>query len=398
MKMRAYPYGRVTEVGFVTAALAGAISLCSQIAGAEGADATLFVCLSYGLIVRAFLHRPPGPDAAVDPRLLGQYTLIEKLGEGGMGTVYRARHAMLRRPTAIKLLLPDKFAADSVARFEREVQLTARLTHPSTVRVFDYGRTPNGVFYYVMEYLEGATLADAVEQAGPMPAGRVIHLLEQAASALIEAHGIGLIHRDVKPANMFLTEQGGMPDVVKLLDFGLVKHVGDGHGEDAGEPDDVAVTRDDGLAGTPLYMAPEAIIAPDRVDARTDLYALGAVGYFLLTGGEVFSGRTVLEVCGQHLQVTPVSPSERLGQPVAPDLERLILACLEKDPARRPPSARAMVAALRACRDAGAWSEDDARRWLDQHGKALRGRRRRTPVGSAATPAMDISPKRASRR
>jgi eukaryotic-like serine/threonine-protein kinase len=294
----------------------------------------------------------------------------------------------LRRPTAIKLLPPDKFAAESVARFEREVQLTAVLTHPSTVRVFDFGRTPEGIFYYAMEYLEGATLAEVVAEGGPLPAGRVIHLLEQAASALIEAHAIGLIHRDVKPANMFLTEQGGVPDVVKLLDFGLVKQVSGAGGL---EHSDVALTQEDNvLAGTPLYMAPEAFTAPDKVDARADLYALGAVGYFLVTGEEVFSGWTALEVCSQHLQAKPVPPSQRLGKPVAPDLERLILACLEKDPAQRPPGARAMRAALRACQDAGVWSEDDARRWLDEHGQALRARQRRRPVGNSVTVAVDM--------
>jgi serine/threonine protein kinase len=330
-----------------------------------------------------------------DARRLGQYTLIEKLGEGGMGTVYRARHAMLRRPTAIKLLPPDKFGDESVARFEREVQLTARLSHPSTIRVFDYGRTPDGIFYYAMECLEGATLSDVVAEGGPLPAGRVIHLLEQAAGALTEAHGIGLIHRDIKPANIFLTEQGGIPDVVKVLDFGLVKQVaersaGAGAVTTTAIASQVALTQEGGLAGTPLYMAPEAFTTPDKVDPRTDLYALGAVGYFLITGQEVFTGRTVLEVCSQHLQATPVPPTQRLGKPVPPDLERLILACLEKDPARRPASARALQAALRACRDARAWSEDDARRWLDAHGPALRARQPRAPVGSDATVAVDI--------
>jgi eukaryotic-like serine/threonine-protein kinase len=333
-----------------------------------------------------------------DARRLGQYTLIEKLGEGGMGTVYRARHAMLRRATAIKLLPPDKFGADSVARFEREVQLTARLSHPSTIRVFDYGRTPDGIFYYAMECLEGATLSDVVAVSGAQPAGRVIHLLAQVASALTEAHGIGLIHRDIKPANIFLTEQGGIPDVVKVLDFGLVKQVGagargqlDANGAgDTAAVSQVALTQEGGLAGTPLYMAPEAFVAPDKVDARTDLYALGAVGYFLVTGQEVFTGRTVLEVCSQHLQATPIPPSQRLGRPVPPDLERLILACLEKDPAKRPSDARALLAALRACRDARSWGEDDARRWLDAHREALHARQPRAPVGSDVTVAVDL--------
>src|SRR6185503_3012449 len=208
-----------------------------------------------------------------DARRLGRYTLLEKIGEGGMGAVYSVRHAMLRRPTAMKLLPPQKFGAQNVARFEREVQLTARLTHPNTIRIFDYGRTPDGIFYYAMEYLDGANLAEVIAEGGPMPAGRVIHILDQVAGALTEAHGIGLIHRDVKPANIILTEQGGVPDVAKILDFGLVKEMG----ETGADP----LTHADTLTGTPMYMSPEAIAAPDQVDARADLYALGAVGYYL---------------------------------------------------------------------------------------------------------------------
>jgi eukaryotic-like serine/threonine-protein kinase len=318
-----------------------------------------------------------------DARRLGQYTLLEKLGEGGMGAVYSVRHAMLRRPTAIKLLPPAKFGARNVARFEREVQLTARLTHPNTIRIFDYGRTPDGIFYYAMEYLEGANLADVVEEGGPMPAGRVIHLLDQVAGALAEAHGIGLIHRDIKPANIFLTEQGGVPDVAKVLDFGLVKQVG----ETAVDP----LTQADTLTGTPLYMAPEAITSPDDIDARTDIYALGAVGYFLLTGQEVFTGRTVVEVCSHHLYSTPVPPSQRLGAPVDADLEQVILGCLEKDPAERPEDARSLQRALRACRAARSWSEEEARRWFEGHADSLHARRSRNTAQSfPATIDIDL--------
>jgi serine/threonine-protein kinase len=320
-----------------------------------------------------------------DARRLGQYTLIEKLGEGGMGIVYRAKHAMLRRPTAIKLLPPDRFGREAVARFEREVQLTARLTHPNTIRVFDYGRTPDGIFYYAMEYLEGANLADVIAEGGPMPAGRVIQILEQAVGALAEAHQIGLIHRDVKPANIFLTEQGGVPDVAKVLDFGLVKQLGQSDGDSAD------VTKADSITGTPLYMAPEAITAPATIDARTDLYALGAVGYFLVTGQDVFTGTTIIEVCGKHVHAAPVPPSERLGRPVPPDLEGLILGCLQKDPARRPADARALQRGLRACRDAGAWGEEDARRWLEAHAPALRTRQRRFAPDGAGTLAVDVA-------
>jgi serine/threonine protein kinase len=284
-------------------------------------------------------------------------------------------------------LPPERFGSEAVARFEREVQLTARLTHPNTIRIFDYGRTPDGIFYYAMEYLDGATLDDVVDQTGPMPAGRVIHLMDQAAGALTEAHGVGLIHRDVKPANIFLTEQGGVPDVAKVLDFGLVKQLAEVDGRESTQP---ALSQAHSFTGTPLYMAPEAITTPEKVDGRTDLYSLGAVGYYLLTGQDVFTGRTVLEICGHHLHSMPVLPSVRLGKPVPQDLEELILACLEKDPAQRPPDARTFQSALRSCRDARAWTEEDARRWLDSHRQALRGRQMRTLVGGAVTIAVDL--------
>jgi serine/threonine-protein kinase len=325
-----------------------------------------------------------------DARRLGQYTLHEKLGSGGMGEVYRASHAMLRRPTAIKLLPPDRLGEESVARFEREVQLTALLTHPNTVRVFDYGRTPDRVFYYAMEFLDGASLAQLVTLFGPLPPGRVIHLLEQCAGALNEAHGVGLIHRDIKPANILVTEQGGLPDVAKVVDFGLVKAVA-GATVTADAHTLEAVTEAEAIAGTPQYMAPEAIARPDQVDARTDLYALGAVGYFLLTGHEVFPGRTVLEVCGHHLHTAPQPPSARLGKPLPADLEQLLLACLAKEPVGRPASARALREALLACADAGAWTEENARSWWREHGSALRTHAPvRGDVGAATTIAIDL--------
>jgi eukaryotic-like serine/threonine-protein kinase len=310
---------------------------------------------------------------APNARRLGQYTLTEKLGEGSMGAVYLARHAMLRRPTAIKLLPPDRSGAESLARFEREVQLTARLTHPNTIRIFDYGRTPDRIFYYAMEYLDGASLADVIAESGPMPPSRVIHILDQIAGALAEAHRVGLIHRDIKPANIFLTEQGGVPDVAKVLDFGLVKQVG---ATDPHESTLPSISLADSITGTPLYMAPESITTPAKVDGRTDLYALGAVGYFLLTGQHVFTGRTVLEVCGHHLLTDPTPPSVRLGARLPADLEALILSCLAKEPAKRPADARALQTALRSCRDAGTWREEDACEWFEAHGQSLRACRR----------------------
>jgi serine/threonine-protein kinase len=305
-----------------------------------------------------------------DVRRLGQYTLEKKLGEGGMGVVYRASHAMLRRPTAIKLLSPDRAGKDALARFEREVRRTAMLTHPNTVTVFDYGRTTDGVFYYAMELLEGASLDEVVEVDGPQPEERVIHLLEQAAASLAEAHAAGLIHRDIKPANIMVVDRGGISDLVKVVDFGLVKDVG--FREQGGETSALALSTANAITGTPLYIAPETLTAPETVDPRTDLYALGAVGYWLLTGTHVFGGNTVVEVCAHHLHTAPEPPSSRLGAAISPDLEALVLACLAKRPDERPASAQALRDRLRACVFAGGWTNARAGEWWTKHRHELR--------------------------
>jgi eukaryotic-like serine/threonine-protein kinase len=295
-------------------------------------------------------------------RRLGQYTLEEKIGAGGMGVVYRARHAMLRRPTAIKLLPPERAGETNLARFEREVQLTAQLSHPNTVAIYDFGRTPDNVFYYAMEYLDGINLDDLVHRYGPQPPGRVIAILDQVCGALAEAHSHGLVHRDIKPANIILSERGGEPDVAKIVDFGLVKPL-------ARDAPGVTQSASAVLTGTPLYMAPEAISAPETSDARSDLYALGAVGYFLLTGRPVFEGTTVFDIIGHHLHTDPVPPSRRTTWPVPADLEAVILACLRKKPAERPAAARALREALRRCTLAQPWTADDGAAWW----KAFRG-------------------------
>lgn len=312
---------------------------------------------------------------------LGQYTLEEKLGEGGMGAVYRARHAMLRRPTAVKLLPPEKVGASSLERFEREVQLTALLSHPNTVAIYDYGRTPDGIFYYAMEYLEGIDLESMVREHGPQPPARVVHILKQACGSLGEAHESGLIHRDVKPANVILCERGGTPDVVKVVDFGLVKDLEQSDG----------ITQADTLTGTPLYLAPEAIRG-ENVDGRGDLYALGAVGYFLLAGANVFEGKTVVEICGHHLHASPTPPSSRLGREIPPKLEAVILSCLEKDPDRRPRTARELAATLAACDDVNEWTEADARAWWEDHGPPSPGRRSMPMEGGPGTltPSLEL--------
>jgi serine/threonine protein kinase len=291
-------------------------------------------------------------------RQLGQYTLEQKIGEGAMGAVYRARHAFLKRPTAIKLLPPEKTGEETIRRFEREVQLTASLTHPNTVAIFDYGRTSTGVFYFAMEFLDGINLDQLVRLDGPQPAGRVAHILQQVSGALTEAHGIGLIHRDIKPANIILCERGGLPDVAKVVDFGLVKRI------EVGATDSTAAaTAANTLVGTPLYMAPEALRGDGAIDARSDLYALGAVAYFLLTGTPVFPAATVLEAFAHHLSTTPEPPSVRLGRPIAPELEHLILRCLAKSPADRPHDALALQQALMESGEIGTWSRADAAAW-----------------------------------
>ncbi len=292
---------------------------------------------------------------ALELKRLGQYTLEEKLGEGGMGVVYRAKHAMLLRPTAVKFLDSSKANEKSIARFEREVQLTGQLNHPNTIAIYDYGRTPEGVFYYAMEYLDGLDLQTLVARHGPQPEGRAIHILKQVCGSLAEAHSIGLIHRDVKPANILLNARGGMFDVVKLLDFGLVKLV-----DSASESQ---VTKAGGVVGTPMYMSPEAYQSPKTVDARTDLYAVGAVGYFLLTGEPPFVGETMLDVLKHQIQSIPEPPSKRLGQPVSQEFEQLLLRCLAKAPADRPATAYDIITELDRIPTANSWTEADARYW-----------------------------------
>jgi serine/threonine-protein kinase len=299
--------------------------------------------------------------AVQNARQLGQYTLEDKIGEGGMGIVYRGRHALLRRPTAIKLLPADRAGAAAVARFEREVQITSQLTHPNTVAIYDYGRTPDNVFYYAMEYLEGVDLEDMVRQNGPQPAGRVRHFIRQVVGALAEAHAHGIIHRDVKPSNIFVCERGMIPDCVKVLDFGLARDFDRGNS---------TLTQEGKLTGTPLYMAPEQILG-EPLDGRSDLYPVGAVCYYLLTGAPVFAGQTVVEVCAHHLHSVVVPPSQRLGKPIAASLEAIVLTCLEKDRANRPKDAATLLALLDACEDIASWTPDDARAWWSERGPAL---------------------------
>jgi serine/threonine protein kinase len=294
-------------------------------------------------------------QAVLMAKELGQYQLETKLGEGGMGVVYRGRHRMMRRPTAIKLLHPDKTTDDGIARFEREVQLTCQLNHPNTIAIYDYGRTPEGVFFYAMEFLDGINLDALITRYGPQPEGRVIHLLRQICGSLAEAHGIGLVHRDIKPANIMVGHRGGESDVVKVLDFGLVKAVD--------SKKESSITSAGAVIGTPLYMSPESIENPDRVDSRSDLYSVAAVGYCLLTGGPPFDGGNVLEICMHHSRTPPERPSERLKRTVSADLEEVLLKGLAKKPAERFASARVFAEALAGCASAGQWSSQESDEW-----------------------------------
>jgi len=305
-------------------------------------------------------------EAELKARRLGQYQLEEKIGEGGMGVVYRARHALLRRDTAVKILLPDRADPEAIRYFEREVQLTCQLTHPNTIQVYDYGHTPEGLFYYAMEYLEGLNLKDLITHFGPQPEGRVIHVLGQVADALREAHDRGLVHRDIKPANVFLTDRGGVPDAVKVLDFGLVREYRSSADESKSSSDGTHA-----LIGTPLFMSPESIRSPGRSDPRTDIYSLGALGYYLITGRPVFEGSTAEEVTEKHLHAKPPPPSHDSPVAISSSLEESLLRCLEKEPERRPGSVLELKALLLQSPHAKDWIDSDRAAWWNRHGPAV---------------------------
>jgi eukaryotic-like serine/threonine-protein kinase len=294
---------------------------------------------------------------AYEARQLGRYRLKEKIGAGGMGEVYLAEHYLLKRPCVIKLIRPDRAGDEGVLkRFQREVQATAKLTHWNTVEIFDYGRTDEGTFYYVMEYLPGMSLAELVQQHGPLPPERVIHLLVQTCSALREAHGVGLIHRDIKPGNIFAARRGGIYDVVKLLDFGLVKPIM--------EDQPLDLTTEGTVTGSPLFMSPEQATGDSSTDARTDIYALGAVAYYLVTGRPPFIADKTIKIIIAHAN-EPVVPPSKHRPDVPADLERVILRCLEKSPADRFQDVGQVSKALSECEAAGRWSAGRSAQWWE---------------------------------
>jgi serine/threonine-protein kinase len=288
-------------------------------------------------------------------RRLGAYVLGRRIGEGGMANVYLARHDLLKRPTAVKLLKPARATDEMIARFEREVQLASSLAHPNTVEIFDYGRTRDGLFYYAMEYLDGITAADLVAREGYVPVARAIHLLRQVCAGLTEAHAKGLVHRDIKPENIMVCRRGGEYDVVKILDFGMVKSLTNPHSRD--------LTRGLRILGTPLYMAPERLRNPTDVDARADIYAVGAVAFHLLTGKKLFEASDDLALTTRILNEEPRRVAEVAPQPIPAELDILVAACLEKKHEDRPQRAADLVEAFEALASERPWTQREAAEW-----------------------------------
>lgn len=298
-------------------------------------------------------------DRLVPQDIVGPYRLLALLGAGGMGQVFLAEHQVFASRCAVKLVRQEK--ADNphvLARFEREAQTTAQLSHENTVKVLDYGTTAEGAHYYAMEYLPGLSLEDLLQRHGPMPAGRVIHLLRQTCAALSEAHARGFIHRDIKPGNIFAARCGDQYDVAKLLDFGLVKQVG--------ESTPSRLTTDGAISGTPLFMSPEQARGFENTDARSDIYSLGAVAYALLCGRAPFEGTSPLDVLIAHARDEVVPPSQ-VKADVPEDLENVILRCLAKNPDERFQDAASLEQALADCEDAERWSQADAAGWWNEH-------------------------------
>jgi serine/threonine-protein kinase len=307
-----------------------------------------------------------------EAQALGSYELVELLGRGGMGEVWRAQHQLLARNAAIKLIRPEVLGGGNSAegkialrRFEREAQATAALSSQHTIRVFDFGVTREGTFYYVMELLSGRDLESLVREFGPLPADRAIYLLRQACHSLADAHARGFVHRDIKPANIYVCRMGLEYDYIKVLDFGLVKV------NTKASMQETLLTSEHTTTGTPAFMAPEVILGQTDVDRRADVYALGCVAYYLLTGQLVFDADNRMQMLMHHVQTPPVPPSQRTELRIPPELEALVMACLEKDPNKRPQDAERLFEMTCQCSTSGGWNNAMARHWWETYLKEL---------------------------
>ncbi len=328
--------------------------------------------LGYGLVVLmgyvgARVVYKLGADVG-RAREMGSYRLIDRIGRGGMGEVWKAEHRMLARAAAIKLIRPEALGGDAdtrqiaLARFEREAQATASLRSPHTIELYDFGISDTGTFFYVMELLDGYDAQVLVKRFGPLPAERAVHLLTQVCDSLSEAHAAGLVHRDIKPSNIHVCRYGRKFDFVKVLDFGMVKLR-----HDVGDREAMAqLTVANVIAGTPAFMAPEQVLGDAASDGRTDLYAVGCVAFWLLTGQTVFQGATVMDMLTQHARDEPPPPSQCSELPIPPALDEVILQCLAKRPEDRPQSADKLAQALQVAGDARAWTEAQGREWWEQ--------------------------------
>jgi serine/threonine-protein kinase len=318
-------------------------------------------------------------------RRLGQYELTELLGAGGMGSVYRGRHQYLRRDVAIKVLEGEEISPQAIERFRREVQLTSTLRHPNTIAIYDYGHAQrllgddtgtsaqqDGVFYYVMEYVDGISLQQLIDFYGPQKPSRVVHLLLQVCGSIAEAHSAGLIHRDIKPANILLSAQSNSWDFIKVLDFGLVKEI-----DKVDDTVALTMTRSDSITGTPLYMAPETIRDATQASTASDLYSIGAVGYALLTGQTTYEGDSAIDLCIKQLEQPPLRPERRLGRSLPVELQDLIMSCLSLRPSDRPTSVHELLQRLDDLPELEKWNQADSMLWWET---VFEANRQKTPV------------------
>ncbi|MBL4633496.1 MAG: serine/threonine protein kinase [Kofleriaceae bacterium] len=335
--------------------------------------ALLVGVLSGASIYYAYQLEDRADRALASAKSLGQYALGDRIGSGGMGQVFRAQHALLRRPAAIKVMGgTHALDPESQARFLKEVQLTSTLSHPNTIAIYDYGRSAKGLLYYAMELLDGVSLDALVRSTGPVPPARVAYILGQICGSLSEAHGLGLLHRDIKPSNIMLVVKGGVPDVVKVLDFGLVSEIAK-----------LSQSTTAGLVGTPAYLAPELVVAESNASVRSDIYAIGAIGYFLLTGTEMFEFDNVEEVLRAQVEDECERPSIRLGAALPVDLEAIVMGCLAKEPGQRPASTNDLERLFESA-DLDAWSRTEAHAWWTQYGESVRALSRDTADSSSS--------------